>query len=535
MENGPVENLLKKIGEEGRLIRVEGCEIINAIAQGLNVEIKWAEIYGDINIKKVMHLLEESPDGIHIVKSKIKISNCIIFGSVEFCRFKLNSQRDDFPSWDAMVNKRISRDIILRQERKLESEGHVSKNLKNLIFLEDLILSDNEFRGYVSFVGVKFSKRVWVDSKFSNCVYNEEEKTLTYPAYENAALFDDSIFERNEATNASCSCLFDGIVPHIELNDNGIDELDDRPRFSVDFTSCTFEDAASFSGSKFDGHVSFRHVKFSNPAKFNGIVFSESVDFRFASFYRKHHFPETSFFGTNFNGSSWFSYCAFNVMMNFDNVIFNDIVDFNSAKFTSLISFKNATLKHLANFRGVTIVKSGLATFLFKRRATKFNFIPEKIIDYSTNPFLKRYIEDEQWVQSWRESGLLQKKILYFLWCITSLCGRSIGLWSFWSLCVIIFFGMLYSGFSCPSFIENTVIGNFLCWIGPNIHIGSNTVNNWFSGFYFSIVTFSTLGYGDITPANGAAQFWIVLEVLIGYIMLGGLISIFANKFARRS
>jgi hypothetical protein len=28
---------------------------------------------------------------------------------------------------------------------------------------------------------------------------------------------------------------------------------------------------------------------------------------------------------------------------------------------------------------------------------------------------------------------------------------------------------------------------------------------------------------------------WVMLEVILGYIMLGGLISIFANKLARRS
>jgi hypothetical protein len=28
---------------------------------------------------------------------------------------------------------------------------------------------------------------------------------------------------------------------------------------------------------------------------------------------------------------------------------------------------------------------------------------------------------------------------------------------------------------------------------------------------------------------------WVMAEVIIGYVMLGGLISIFANKLARRS
>lgn len=58
---------------------------------------------------------------------------------------------------------------------------------------------------------------------------------------------------------------------------------------------------------------------------------------------------------------------------------------------------------------------------------------------------------------------------------------------------------------------------------------------SWFSPYYFSIVTFTTLGFGDVTPLNMAGEFWVTAEVILGYVMLGGLISIFANKLARRS
>jgi len=50
-----------------------------------------------------------------------------------------------------------------------------------------------------------------------------------------------------------------------------------------------------------------------------------------------------------------------------------------------------------------------------------------------------------------------------------------------------------------------------------------------------SAVTFTTLGFGDIVPKTEAAAIWVMLEMAIGYVMLGGLISIFSNKLARRS
>ena len=52
---------------------------------------------------------------------------------------------------------------------------------------------------------------------------------------------------------------------------------------------------------------------------------------------------------------------------------------------------------------------------------------------------------------------------------------------------------------------------------------------------YYSVVTFTTLGFGDIVALTNKARFVVGCEVVLGYVMLGGLISIFANKLARRS
>jgi hypothetical protein len=55
------------------------------------------------------------------------------------------------------------------------------------------------------------------------------------------------------------------------------------------------------------------------------------------------------------------------------------------------------------------------------------------------------------------------------------------------------------------------------------------------SPFYFSIVTLTTLGYGDVLPASLPAQILVIVQVTIGYVMLGGLLSIFSNKMGRRA
>lgn len=53
--------------------------------------------------------------------------------------------------------------------------------------------------------------------------------------------------------------------------------------------------------------------------------------------------------------------------------------------------------------------------------------------------------------------------------------------------------------------------------------------------YYFSVITLTSLGYGDISPVSEFGQLLTMIEVLLGYIALGGLLSIFSNKMARRA
>lgn len=56
-----------------------------------------------------------------------------------------------------------------------------------------------------------------------------------------------------------------------------------------------------------------------------------------------------------------------------------------------------------------------------------------------------------------------------------------------------------------------------------------------FTALYYSVVTFTTLGFGDVTPRTPLAAMFVMIEVIVGYVMLGILISILATKVARRS
>jgi len=63
----------------------------------------------------------------------------------------------------------------------------------------------------------------------------------------------------------------------------------------------------------------------------------------------------------------------------------------------------------------------------------------------------------------------------------------------------------------------------------------TNSANTWFTPFYFSVVTFTTLGFGDVKPKTIIGELLVSSEVVFGFIILGLLLAVLAEKLARRS
>ncbi len=179
-----------------------------------------------------------------------------------------------------------------------------------------------------------------------------------------------------------------------------------------------------------------------------------------------------------------------------------------------------------ANLRGASL---GLANFR-KAKLSMTNFsgtdTSNVIFDRKTlcartninnghiNPLFKRHVEDGNYLYEFKQSH----KVVYWIWWILADCGRSFFRWVCWSVGLAIIFGCVF--FYMLGFDAFQV--DRLDW-------------NLSTMLYYSVVTFTTLGFGDITPNTNEAAWWVMAEVIVGYVMLGGLISILANKLARRS
>ena len=69
----------------------------------------------------------------------------------------------------------------------------------------------------------------------------------------------------------------------------------------------------------------------------------------------------------------------------------------------------------------------------------------------------------------------------------------------------------------------------------PNILDWKGSANTWFTPYYFSIVTYTTLGFGEVRPATIMGEVIVSSEVILGYTTLGLLLAVLAQSIARRS
>ena len=117
---------------------------------------------------------------------------------------------------------------------------------------------------------------------------------------------------------------------------------------------------------------------------------------------------------------------------------------------------------------------------------------------------------------SWRRTG---KRILFYAWGLIDY-GRSLGRPFVYAALLCFLFGLIYM---------------FDMSLGWGLIDYSESAQSPLTPFYFSIVTYTTLGYGDVLPLGWLGESLVMLEVALGYTTLGLLLSILASRVARRA
>ena len=357
------------------------------------------------------------------------------------------------------------------------------------------------------------------------------------------------------------NCIIEGVV---DISSTGL-ERDEHNRIllkkSLTCTGCTFRNIVNFRAVVFQQEVDFRRTLFEGildldeavlygPCAFREATFQRRADFhsamfrRSASFWRARFNSISDFHGVQFRENAVFHEANFHSEVNFRRALFQGTLDctgtlfpeitiFNNATFLGPVNFMGAQFISVASFRDVKYIPDTLLQAAKAKLSRELHhptefYLDSQQIDEAANPFFKRYVADQQFIRAFNQAN----PVLARLWRWSSDYGRSLGVWALWSVFFAILFTLAYMPFPewMPAWIQ--------AW-APRFH----QTTGFYSGrnltfsdcFYFSVVTFTTLGFGDVVADNAPARFLVALEVIFGYVMLGGLISIFSNKLASRS
>jgi hypothetical protein len=151
-------------------------------------------------------------------------------------------------------------------------------------------------------------------------------------------------------------------------------------------------------------------------------------------------------------------------------------------------------------YHGIRGLDSSYGNALFRRDAADQDYLDTLEMHWHGHPWLTR---------------------LFWAWGLIDY-GRSIARVFLIATSLIFFFGLVY--FSDPDMIEFPICNN----------LPAHACVPGFSAFYFSVTTYMTLGLGDVHPKTHLGELVVAIEVTLGYLTLGLLLAVLAEKVARR-
>jgi len=293
-----------------------------------------------------------------------------------------------------------------------------------------------------------------------------------------------------------------------------------------DSLKVTFEKDIMFNSSQFRGQTRFRGATFKGVACFDGCSFASVVTFHNARFEQ-----ESKFRTVSFNG-----YCLFN------NAVCEDAVRFTNSHFVKGVNFTGARLLGQTDFNGV---------YSSSRSVPTYDSIHFGIKNHGENESFWRFVK-----QSAQEAGYyhLAGECFYNERCARlwqKFSGTNYDSLSAWKKFVRLIssirllpefvLGRLLFGYgerpvrvlvACAFVIVFCAI--FFAQPGALIYRQGEYEPTFFNGLYFSTITFTTLGYGDLYPAaNGFCRQLAMAEALCGGFLMALFVVCLAKRFSR--
>ena len=348
--------------------------------------------------------------------------------------------------------------------------------------------------------------------------------------------FSHVVFEGNVSFNRCCFLDYTDFTKAIFKKESKFEYSYFK---NANFTSTIFEDSCFFNMAIFDD------VFFGN-TKFKDVVWFLRAKFRKSSFNFVEFGIYANFSFAIFKNNVEFAYSTFNGLAEFIGCKFEGSVSFEGAEFLGDVVFKYDDVMTYANFLG----KINFRSVVFKREIDidlprECFRLPQAEVEayrvqrlcYERNG--RKEDADRMFVRerrALRTAKILQTKEL---WCqakgIKSKLRATLSLLKAYTSSLI---EWLIADLTCeygtnwmrPIIIWLTIVLGcaLLYWLTDSVSKASDPM----SYLYFSVVTATTLGYGDLHPV-GIGRAIASIESIIGTGMWAIYLAVFARKYMR--
>ncbi len=407
---------------------------------------------------------------------------------------------------------------------------------------------DHNFSLFI-FVGeINFSKDlniiIFKNANFSGATF-EDNANFAKTIFEGDANFGNATFEGDDIFGGTTVNLSGSWVKTFKKNTKLIRTTFKKKAY---FRGTIFKRDACFIGALFKGDADFIIAIIEGNANF------VEVDFEGSTFFDQVIFKvDSNFSGTTFKGDISFSYTALvpgtkleiklvkKGIINFTQTILESVILDLSLDDEVLIDFTDTLL------RDTRAKKKQIENHILQEKNEEFSKAGEIYLLLKNNFHSIGRYEDESWAfkkekDMERKSNCHFKTLHKWLWScfLNGIYGYgekplnvviSAGV-------IIIFFALLFSsiGISNPEIIDlkgitvNQNTGNIVDSASQGL-LRNNVIRNIPDSLYFSLITFTTLGYGDFRPLEGWGRILAGSEAFVGAFMM----ALFVYTFARRT
>ena len=316
---------------------------------------------------------------------------------------------------------------------------------------------------------------------------------------------------------------------------------------SIVYNNCVFEDSTVFTGPWSQSQVVT--VEFKSDVIFNSSTFKAQARFRNATF----------------GGTAGFDGCRFDSIVTFKDAVFDKAAKFRTVIFNGFCMFSNAVFSASARFTNSHFAKGVNFSEARFHSNTDFNgvYSSSRAVPNCDSILFARHLygDDESFWRFVKQSA--QEAGYYHLageWFYKERCAR---LWHkmrgrthsdtlrpfkkftrmLWSLRLLpeLIFGRLLFGYGerpvrilVASAIIIVLCAFFYSRSGLLLWHGQPAEQSFPQGLYFSTITFTTLGYGDLHPAaDGYCRLVAMIEAIAGASLMALFVVCLAKRFSR--